>query len=121
MALKQFQKALEIRVINYETESSEIASSYANIGNTKFDLGYYQEALNYLLKSVKIRNKNSMDSDCLIAFDYNSLGVAYYTLGIYEKALEYFNKAVKITQKCRVMIIPKLLIYIETFQFAILN
>ena len=72
------------------------ATSYNNVGAVYYNLGDYDNALDYFNKSLSIRLEVFGGHHPNVAQSYNNIGLVYANLGDYEKALDYFNKSLSI-------------------------
>ena len=98
-ALKLHYKALEIAKNIYDSNSTEIAETYAYISLAYKDLEKYDLALEYQKKSLSIVLKNFGKFDNSTAKAYFNIGAVYYHLENYVKALEFYNKTDIINKK----------------------
>ena len=80
-------------------EHPDTATSYNNIGNTYYNIGDYNKALEYYELSLKIRKKILGEEHPDTAVSYNNIGNSYYNIGDYKKALEYLELSLKIRKK----------------------
>ena len=87
---------MEIRKEVLGEKHPDTAMSYNNIGNVYYNLGDYNEALEYFNKALEIKKEVLGEKHANIASSYLNIGNLYYKLGDYKKALKYHNKALEI-------------------------
>ena len=83
----------------YEKDSTDIATSYNNIGLVYNRQGDYDKALEFYFKALDIYEKVLGKEHPYTATSYNNIGSVYWKQGIYDKALEYYFKALDIKEK----------------------
>lgn len=96
-ALKQYEKALEIRKQTLGEVHIRVARTYNNIGFLHDKLGDFQEAIENYSKALEINQKLHNEQD--IARNHNNLGLVYTQLGDFQKALDHYNKSLKLSKK----------------------
>ena len=98
-SLRYTQTYLQMAQLSGKEETSDVASSYNNIGHVYDRLGDYDKALEYYSKSLAICEKVLGIEHSSTATSYDNIGLLYKNLANYEKALECCFKALSIYQK----------------------
>jgi tetratricopeptide (TPR) repeat protein len=62
------------------------ANAYNNRGNSKYNLGRYQEAIEDYNEAIRLDPKHE--------YAYNSRGYCYFKLGYWQKAIEDYDKQI---------------------------
>ena len=83
----------------YEKDSTDIATSYNNIGLVYNRQGDYDKALEFYFKALDIYEKVLGKEHPYTATSYNNIGFVYKRQGDYDKALEFYFKALDIDEK----------------------
>lgn len=90
-----FSQSLAIRIAQKST--SEISTSYNNLGNVEQHLGNFTQALENYLKAIHYAEL--IKDDLLLANAYTNMGVLNQALGNYNKALNYHQKVLAVALK----------------------
>lgn len=98
-ALEFSFKALKLIENKSETNPSDLAVAYSNIGTIYDELGDTDKALEYGFKALAIREKNLGEEDENIATSYNNIACAYDKKYDFDRSLEYHIKALAIYEK----------------------
>jgi tetratricopeptide (TPR) repeat protein len=100
LRLGQSEKAEEVYqiLLKQETEESEKAAIYNQIGWANDELGKYKEAITFYEKSLEIK-KTLPSNHPNLASSYNNIGAVYDKMGEYSKALSYYEKALELQQQ----------------------
>lgn len=94
-ALESFTQTLEI--YDKLSDSTGIASTYNNMGNTGYYFSDFENALANYLKALEINEK--IGDDLGIAKNTGNIGNIYEKLGQYQKALDYYFQSLKVNQR----------------------
>ena len=98
-SLRYTQTYLLMKQFLGKEETSDIATSYNNIGGAYNSLGNYEKALEYYSKALAIGEKVLGPEHPDTVIPYINIGGVYHNLSDYDKALEYFSKALAIGEK----------------------
>ena len=82
-AIAEFERALAL--------DPNLAEAYGCLGHTEFEMGQYQEAIEFFDKAIRLSPHNQ-DS----AFWYGGKGGAYFGLQQYDQAIEWTRRAIAI-------------------------
>lgn len=94
-ALYYYQKALRIAENNPETQNSDIATSYQNIGKVYYSQGNFKKAIELYNKALSIQQKATGDSLLPLAQSYTLIGIAHNSIQNFDSALSNFGRALK--------------------------
>jgi tetratricopeptide (TPR) repeat protein len=77
---------------------SEVAVVYLNnLGNASFDLGEYQQAVDYLEQALHVaQNSDNRSGEGSV---FGSLGRVFSEVGEYQEAIEFYNQSLEIFQE----------------------
>ena len=96
IAMRYYQKALEIWLQLFSENHPCVASTYNSIGLAYQDLRDFEKALEYYQKALKIQLQISGDNRYNVAMSYNNIGGAYRSLRNLKKSLEHHQNALEI-------------------------
>ncbi|CAF1668410.1 unnamed protein product, partial [Adineta ricciae] len=99
MAIKYYEKALEINEKTLPSNHPHLAASYSNIGGVYKNMGEYSKALSFYEKALEINEKTLPSNHPNLATSYNNIGTVYKNMGEYSKALSFYEKALEIREK----------------------
>ncbi|CAF1529550.1 unnamed protein product [Adineta steineri] len=97
----QSNKAQEVYevLLHQDTNESDKANIYHQLGRIKYFQGEYQEALTFYEKSLAIKQKTLPSNHPDLGDSYNRIGTVYGSMGDDPKALSYYEKALVIRQQ----------------------
>ncbi|CAF1514384.1 unnamed protein product [Adineta steineri] len=97
----QSNKAQEVYevLLHQDTNESDKANIYHQLGRIKYFQGEYQEALTFYEKSLAIKQKTLASNHPDLGDSYNRIGTVYGSMGDDPKALSYYEKALEIRQQ----------------------
>jgi tetratricopeptide (TPR) repeat protein len=99
MAIKFYEKSLEINRHILSPDHHYLASSYTAIGMVYLKIGKYSKALSLHKTALEIFQKSPLSHNRLIAICHGNIGKVYDELGEYTRALSSHEKALEIFQE----------------------
>ncbi|MEM6724216.1 MAG: CHAT domain-containing tetratricopeptide repeat protein [Bacteroidota bacterium] len=97
-AIHNFQQALDIRIMQLDSNARDIINGYHTIGACHQYRGDYQNAARFLEQAVQLQGSPPADKRLLFQ-SYTELARAYSKSGEHAKALEYFQAIVAFRQQ----------------------
>ncbi|MBA8667685.1 tetratricopeptide repeat protein [Holosporaceae bacterium 'Namur'] len=85
---------------NSRKASPMIANWLNDIGELFFEIGDYNEALNYYLSALQMRIELEGEEHPEVAISLNNIGVLFDIVGKYQEAEDYHTKALQIRIQC---------------------
>jgi tetratricopeptide (TPR) repeat protein/CHAT domain-containing protein len=95
-AIKNFEKALEIRLRSLDLYNVQTSNTYHNLGMAYDEIGNYEKAIKNYEKALEIRLRSLDLYNVQTSNTYHNLGMAYDEIGNYEKAINNYRKALEI-------------------------
>ena len=95
-AIKEWEKALEMRLKVPNPDQKRILGTYQNLGVLYSALSQFDKAIQYKIKASEGIRTLYGDGHLQTAHSLNSLAVEYTNLGDYESSLAYHQKAIEI-------------------------
>jgi tetratricopeptide (TPR) repeat protein len=97
----QFQKSEQVYevLLDQETNESDKAPIYGQLGIMKYNQGENKEAIEFYEKTLEINKKTLPPNHSSLAISYNNIGAVYQNMGEYSKALSYYEKSLEIRQQ----------------------
>jgi tetratricopeptide (TPR) repeat protein len=86
-------------LLDQETDESEKAPIYNQLGLSMYKQKDYKQALTYYEKSLEIKQKTLPANHINLAHSYSNIGSVYVDLGDFSKALSSYEKALHIKQQ----------------------
>lgn len=96
LAEENFQKSLRLRQAEFGYYHEETAHSLNNLGNLKYDIKAYEEALDYHNKALEIRDSILEEDHPDLALSHHTLGFIHSELGHFPEAFAHFGQAIRI-------------------------
>lgn len=76
-----------------------LSALYGQLANVYWEMGYWQEAVEWNEKAIQIKEATLEKDDPELATLYNNLGNCYHNLKNFEEALAYHIKAISVREK----------------------
>ena len=92
-AMHHAERALEIRLCNYDKKHPKIALSYNSIGHILKEQDKFTEAMDQYQKALEIQLDNFERTDYRISDCYHNIGTIHHILAKYDDALRYYRIA----------------------------
>ena len=99
MAIRIYQRNIEMREELYGDENDKTITSYGNLGVIYEQLGDYSKALEYNTKTLEVSKKVLGEETLRTAIFYNNVASVYHSLKNYNNAKEYYIKSLNIRKK----------------------
>ncbi|CAF1563121.1 unnamed protein product [Adineta ricciae] len=99
-AVRHYQTALDLRLMQGPSGEKDLAITYSDFGWLLMNMRHMEKALNFHQRALKIRERSLGYNHSDTAMSYNCLGlVATYT-GNFDLALQYLTNALTIRREC---------------------
>ncbi|GFP77604.1 helix-turn-helix transcriptional regulator [Clostridium fungisolvens] len=95
-AIKEHLKIIEDNKDNKERNDVLLAYSYNNIGEFYYNMGRYNESLQYISEAQKLKNKVSKNT---LANTLNTKAKVFFKQGLYDECLMIFELAISLAEQ----------------------
>lgn len=100
LKMGEFGKAQQTfeTMLKRATDATEKANLYHMLGNVKYNLGEYIEAIEYFERSTEMQQTDHFSRPADLITSYSSLAAVYEKMGEHVKALRYNEKALAMSE-----------------------